>query len=35
MRHANLKADMIRTLMLIKHQLRLACTAVEEILGDD
>ncbi len=35
MRRANLKADTIRTLMLIKHRLRLARTAVEEILGDD
>ncbi len=35
MRHTNLKADMIQTLMLIKHRLCLARMAVEEILGDD
>ncbi len=35
MRCANLKPGTIRTLMLVKHWLRLARTAVEELLGDD
>jgi hypothetical protein len=32
--HANLNPETIRTLMLVKQQLRLARTAVHDILGD-
>ena len=35
MRRANLKPGTIRTLMLLKHRLRLARTAVEDLLGED
>jgi hypothetical protein len=34
LRHASLQPDTIRTLMLVKQQLRLARTTIQEILGD-
>jgi len=34
LRRASLKPDTIRTLMLVKQRLRLARTAVQELLGD-
>ncbi|KIJ46084.1 hypothetical protein M422DRAFT_250514 [Sphaerobolus stellatus SS14] len=35
LRRASLKPDTIRTLMLVKQKLKLACHAVQEILGDE
>jgi hypothetical protein len=35
LRRASLKPETIRTLMLVKARLRMARTAVIEILGDD
>jgi hypothetical protein len=32
---SRLKAETIHTLMLVKHQLRMTCNAVEELLGDE
>ena len=34
-RRSSLKTNTIRTLMLVKHQLRMARNAVEELLGDE
>ena len=34
LRHASLKPETIRTLMIVKQRLRLACTAIQDILGD-
>jgi hypothetical protein len=34
LRRASLQPDTIRTLMLVKQRLRLARTAIQEILGD-
>ena len=31
---ASLNPETIRTLMLVKQRLRLACTAIQDILGD-
>jgi hypothetical protein len=35
LRRASLKPEMIRTLMLVKQRLRLARTAIQELIGDD
>lgn len=35
LRRAQLKPNTIRTLMLVKQQLRLAHTAIKEIIGDE
>jgi hypothetical protein len=34
LRRASLDPETIRTLMLVKQQLHLACTAINELLGD-